>query len=358
MAFVLLQLSMETPLLAIDAGVAVNNIVGAGGTTITVAEALEVPPAPVQASVKLLLVASAPVDSDPFVAFVPVHAPEAMQLVALVLSHRSIELPLGPIDAGLAERLIVGVGVTTTLLTTTSTELCTLPPAPVHVRRNVEVAANAPLDSEPLIALLPVHAPEAVHEVAFVVDQVSTLAVPAVTVVGVAENKRVGAGAGAATLTVTDLVVVPPPPVQVSVYVLAAVSALVDSVPVVALLPDHVPDAAQLVASVELQESNEVPELATVAGSAVSVMAGAFGVPGFFSVVSAPPPQPARSRVVKTSETIAGERALNERNILIRIPGRSSVRCVVSTFAAKSALCLRLTTHRRLPDFVRQNAPA
>jgi hypothetical protein len=78
----------------------------------------------------------------------------------------------------------------------------------------VALAVSAPVDCEPLIALLPDQAPEAVQEVVLVDDQVNADAAPLLTVLGAAEKLTVGAGA--VTVTVADCVALPPVPVQVS----------------------------------------------------------------------------------------------------------------------------------------------
>ena len=49
------------------------------------------------------------------------------------------------------------------------------------------------MDCEPLMALLPLQAPDAVHAVAFVADQVSIALVPLVTELGAAPIETVGA---------------------------------------------------------------------------------------------------------------------------------------------------------------------
>jgi hypothetical protein len=72
----------------------------------------------------------------------------------------------------------------------------------------------APVDCEPLVALVPDHAPEAVHEVAFVADQVSVELAPLATVLGLAD--KVTTGAGGVTETVADWFALPPPPEQAS----------------------------------------------------------------------------------------------------------------------------------------------
>jgi hypothetical protein len=59
------------------------------------------------------------------------------------------------------------------------------------------------VDCEPLVALLPDHAPEAVHEVALVVDQLNVEAAPLLTVLGAALSLTVAVGSGV-TVTVVD----------------------------------------------------------------------------------------------------------------------------------------------------------
>ena len=72
---------------------------------------------------------------------------------------------------------------------------------------------SAPLDCDPLTALLPDQPPEAVQAVVLVEVQVSVAALPLATVLGVAA--RLTVGAGALTDTVADCVALPPVPVQV-----------------------------------------------------------------------------------------------------------------------------------------------
>jgi hypothetical protein len=76
------------------------------------------------------------------------------------------------------------------------------------------LAVSDPLDCEPLTALVPDHAPEAVQAVAFVADQVNVEVPPLATVLGLAVKLTVGAAA--VTDTVTDCVALPPAPVQAS----------------------------------------------------------------------------------------------------------------------------------------------
>jgi hypothetical protein len=78
----------------------------------------------------------------------------------------------------------------------------------------VLLAVSAPVDCEPLTALAPDQAPEAVQEVALAADQLSVELLPLLTVPGLAAKATVGAGE--VTDTVDDCVAPPPLPVQVS----------------------------------------------------------------------------------------------------------------------------------------------
>ena len=77
------------------------------------------------------------------------------------------------------------------------------------------LAVSAPVDFDPLRPTAPDHAPEAVHEVALVADQVSVELLPLAIVLGLAA--RLTVGAGWVTDTVADCAALPPVPVQVSV---------------------------------------------------------------------------------------------------------------------------------------------
>jgi hypothetical protein len=77
------------------------------------------------------------------------------------------------------------------------------------------LAVSAPVACEPLIALLPNQAPEAVQAVALVDDQVSVDPLPLATVLGLALKLTVAVGC-ALTVTVADCAALPPAPVQVN----------------------------------------------------------------------------------------------------------------------------------------------
>ena len=75
---------------------------------------------------------------------------------------------------------------------------------------------SAPVDCEPLVALPPDQPPEAVQEVAWVVDQLKVELLPLTIELGLAVKLTVGGGVAEVTETVADWVALPPAPVQVS----------------------------------------------------------------------------------------------------------------------------------------------
>jgi hypothetical protein len=78
----------------------------------------------------------------------------------------------------------------------------------------VPLALKAPVDWEPLTALVPDQPPEAVHAVVLVEDQARVDAEPLATVLGLAEKLTIGARA--VTVTIADWVALPLAPIQVS----------------------------------------------------------------------------------------------------------------------------------------------
>jgi hypothetical protein len=123
---------------------------------------------------------------------------------------RAAALPL-TIELGLARKLTVGAGA----LTETVADCWAVPPTPVQDKVNVVFAVRAPVDCEPLVALLPDHPPEAVQEVALVEDQVRVALAPLVMALG--PTLKVTVGRGALTDTVVDCVAVPPGPLHARV---------------------------------------------------------------------------------------------------------------------------------------------
>jgi hypothetical protein len=89
------------------------------------------------------LAVSAPVDCEPVSGIVPDQAPEAVQEVALLDDHVSVDaLPLLMV-LGLALRFTVAAGFALTL---TVADCDALPPAPVQVSVYVELVVSAPVD--------------------------------------------------------------------------------------------------------------------------------------------------------------------------------------------------------------------
>ena len=80
---------------------------GGGLPTVTVTERVVVPPAPVQASV-YVAVAVGETPWVPAMPLLPLQAPEAVQLVALVLDHVSVLDWPDVIEVGLAPSVTVG----------------------------------------------------------------------------------------------------------------------------------------------------------------------------------------------------------------------------------------------------------
>lgn len=141
---------------------------------------------------------SAPVVCEPLAPLVPDQVPEAVHEVALVADQVSIELlPLAMV-LGFAARLSAGAAA----LTDTVTDCVALPPVPEQTRTYVELVVRAPVACEPLTALLPDHAPEAVHEVALVDDHVKVDAAPLFMVLGEAARLTVGTAALTETVAV------------------------------------------------------------------------------------------------------------------------------------------------------------
>jgi hypothetical protein len=138
--------------------------------------------------------------------------------------------------------------------------------------------------------LLPGHAPEPEQEVAFFADQVSIVAAPELTVLGLAVS--VIEGAKAETVTMADCVAEPPLPVQVSSNSVVLESLPVDQVPLVATAPCQPPEAVQEVAFCDCQFRLETPSLATVDGDAARVIVGAGVITTTSADCEADPPAP------------------------------------------------------------------
>jgi hypothetical protein len=212
-----LHVRTEAPPLTTTGGFALKVT---AGTTLTVTEArLLVPPAPVQVNEYRVGKVSGPVPWLPLGDLLPLQPPVAVQEVAPVELHASTEVPPAATDGGVAVSVAVARPDTVTVAVATALG----PPAPVQVKEYMAVALSAPVDSVPLVALVPLHAPEAVHDVALVELHVSVDNPPLATVVGFAVNVAVAAGA-MLTVALAGLLV-PPAPLHVNEKVVAAVRA-------------------------------------------------------------------------------------------------------------------------------------
>jgi hypothetical protein len=218
-ALVEFHVSVEVPPLATEVGFAVNVTVGAGATlTVAVAVLLE-PPAPLQVNEYDVADASGPVLWLPLAALLPFQPPEAVHEVALVEFHVSVEAPPLPTEVGFAVNVTVGAGTTVTLALAT----LLVPPAPVQVNEYEPAIVREPVLWVPLVGLVPLQLPEAVHEVALVELHVSVEVPPLATEVGFADSVTVTVP-GTVTVAVATLLV-PPAPTQVKEYMVVAVSA-------------------------------------------------------------------------------------------------------------------------------------
>lgn len=175
------------------------------------------PPDPVHVSVNDEAAVIGALVSLPEVGLFPVHAPDAVQVVALVADHEScVELWLAT-AAGVAANVSVGEGAPPPPLTVTTAESAAVPPAPVQLSVKVEVALRDTLVSLPDVGLVPVQAPDATQAVAFVDDQVSCAEPGPTSELGVTSSVTVGAAGCAPTVTFTVSLTVPPAPVQANV---------------------------------------------------------------------------------------------------------------------------------------------
>jgi hypothetical protein len=209
-AFVDVHANVAVPPLAIEVGLPVNVTVGAG-TTVTVALAVTlVLPGPMQVNEYEVVVVSGPVLCVPLVPSAPAHPPVAVQDVAPVAAHVSVDVPLLATVIGFAVTVMLSAG--TTVIVAVAGSLA--PPIPVQVNEYEVVVVSKPLLWLPLGANVPLHPPDAVQLVAFVDVHERVEAELLATEVGLAMSVTVGAGA-TVTVAVAALLV-PPEPVQVN----------------------------------------------------------------------------------------------------------------------------------------------
>jgi hypothetical protein len=113
-AFLADQASVEAVPEVTVLGEALNVTSGGNAETVTVADCVAEPPAPVQVSSYSVVSESAPVDQVPLVATAPCQLPEAVQAVALAEFQLKVDMPPLAIVVGDADSVTVGAGVVTT----------------------------------------------------------------------------------------------------------------------------------------------------------------------------------------------------------------------------------------------------
>src|SRR5690606_17538714 len=146
------------------------------------------PPGPSQVSVNDESLATS-TTSAPAGDRVPVHAPEAVHSVASALDHTaSVACPTRTVFES-SVKLNVGAPATCTVTVSESDR-----PLPLQVKVNCVSAVNGPTVSLPEVAFEPDQPPDAVHELALLADQVSSVVSPAPMVGGFADSETFGAG--------------------------------------------------------------------------------------------------------------------------------------------------------------------
>jgi hypothetical protein len=268
----------------------VSETVGAAAwVTETEALACEEPPAPAQVSRNVVLALMGGVDWFPLSVLLPLHPPDAVQLVALAEDQVNVAVPpAGTLDGLTESDTTGGAGAALTVTTVLAWEV---PPGPEQLRTKVDVEDSEPVDCVPLVGLLPFQAFEAVQLLVPIVAHVSVEDPPAVTDEGLADIEMEGAG-GDCTATVADAEVVPPAPVQLRLNAESAESAPLDCVPLVGFDPLHAPEAVHSFAAVVDQLSVVASPAVTVFGLAVIVMVGGVDPTDTVAEARAEPPGP------------------------------------------------------------------
>lgn len=134
---------------------------------------------------------NAPVLWLPETAFDPLQPPEAVQEVAFV--EFQVRVLLAPLATVVGDADSVTVGVGAGFVTATETLARVVPREFEQEIVNVEAAYSAPDLWVPETAFVPLHAPEALHDDARLLDQVNLVVPPELTDVGLAEIVTLGA---------------------------------------------------------------------------------------------------------------------------------------------------------------------
>ena len=144
--------------------------VSAASRMLTVVMTTAFPPLPAQFNVYVVSCVSGPTLCEPDGVLAPDQPPEAVQLVTSVPVHDNVVLVLDATLRGFAVKVTFGAAA---VVTVTLAVFAVEPPAPVQVSVKFEFAVRAAVVCDPDIALVPLHAPDAVQLVAFVALHVS-----------------------------------------------------------------------------------------------------------------------------------------------------------------------------------------
>jgi hypothetical protein len=171
----------------------------AAAPTVTVVDSDVLPPPPLHARVKVVVAVNVAVVSLPLTGLLPVQPFDAVQLVAFKLDQLNVTgLPVVT-DMALGVKTRVGAGVDADTVIVTDCDA--VPPEPEQLSAYVPVDVRLLSDCEPDVAMVPLHAFDAVQLVALVLLQVSDVEPPLATLVEAALKVTVGAGFGAAELS-------------------------------------------------------------------------------------------------------------------------------------------------------------
>ena len=197
------QLSVVLPPDEILVGLAVKLVMLAAGSALTVTVADRVTSVvPTQRSVYVVVAVGVTVSVPPVALLLPVHPPLAVQALAWLAFQVSVAFPpvVIAVGAAVSERVVGAGGASTCTVTDCAGES---PPGPEHTSVNVETAVSALVCSVPDVGLAPDQPPDAVQEVALVVDQVSVLLRPEEITGGLAASVTSGSGDPCVTVTAT-----------------------------------------------------------------------------------------------------------------------------------------------------------
>jgi len=181
----------------------------------TVVIVTELPFVPEQLSEYVVSCVIGPTLCEPEAAFDPVQPPDALHVLTLTPVHDSVEFVLRGTLRGFADNEIEGDPPPEATVTVAVRAID--PPLPEHVNVYDLLAVSAPVPCEPAVPFVPVHAPDAVHEVTFVPVHDSVDDPLEATDEGLAVSVSAGTEVPLFTVTATVFAMLPPLPLQLSV---------------------------------------------------------------------------------------------------------------------------------------------